>query len=77
MEVLLERDEGNRPGTSMEGLLALKPVYEGGRITAGNASQLSDGASASVLMESKLARAKRIEPLGGVPGSCRSGLRTR
>ena len=59
-EVNLMKDEGNRPDTSLEGLLALKPVFkdgihinEGSYITAGNASQLSDGASASILMESK------------------------
>src|SRR5690606_4435356 len=44
-EVTLERDEGNRPDTTAEGLAGLKPVIEGGVITAGNASQLSDGAS--------------------------------
>ena len=73
MEVLLEKDEGNRPETSMEGLLALKPVYEGGRITAGNASQLSDGASASVLMESKLAEQKGLNPLGAYRGLAVAG----
>ena len=70
---LLENDEGNRPETSMEGLLSLKPVYEGGRITAGNASQLSDGASASVLMESKLAEQKGLKPLGAYRGLAVAG----
>jgi len=48
--VTLKSDEGNRPDTTLEGLAALKPVREGGFITAGNASQLSDGASACVVM---------------------------
>jgi acetyl-CoA C-acetyltransferase len=63
-EVVLTRDEGNRPDTTMEGLASLKPVREGGFITAGNASQLSDGASACVVMEAKLAAARGLEPLG-------------
>jgi acetyl-CoA C-acetyltransferase len=58
------RDEGNRPETTKEGLASLKPVFEGGNITAGNASQLSDGASAAVLMDSKLAEKRGLEPLG-------------
>jgi len=58
------RDEGNRPDTTIEGLAALKPVRQDGFITAGNASQLSDGASACVVMESKLAAARGLEPLG-------------
>lgn len=60
----LELDEGNRPSTTAEGLAGLKPVIEGGTITAGNASQLSDGAAASVLMDSKLAEQRGLEPLG-------------
>ena len=63
-EVELSEDEGNRPNTTLEGLSALKPVREGGTITAGNASQLSDGASACVVMDSKLAEQKGLEPLG-------------
>jgi acetyl-CoA C-acetyltransferase len=59
-----DRDEGNRPETTKEGLASLKPVFEGGNITAGNASQLSDGASAAVLMDSKLAEKRGLEPLG-------------
>ncbi len=63
--VLLEKDEGNRPGTSMDDLAKLKPVvHEKGFITAGNASQLSDGASAAVLMEAKTAEKRGLEPLG-------------
>jgi len=63
-EVTLEKDEGNRPGTTAEGLTGLSPVFEGGVITAGNASQLSDGASACVVMDSKLAEQRGLEPLG-------------
>ena len=63
-EVELSQDEGNRPGTTLEGLASLKPVREGGFITAGNASQLSDGASACVVMDGKLAEQRGIEPLG-------------
>ena len=63
-EVTLAKDEGNRPTTNAEGLAALKPVYEGGVITAGNASQLSDGASACVVMDSKLAEQRNLSPLG-------------
>lgn len=63
-EVTLERDEGLRPGTTAEVLAGLKPVVEGGYITAGNASQLSDGASACVLMEAKTASRRGINPLG-------------
>ena len=63
-EVTLGKDEGNRPDTSAEGLAGLKSVFEGGVITAGNASQLSDGASAAVVMDSRLAEKKGVEPLG-------------
>jgi len=63
-EVLLEQDEGNRPETTLEGLAGLDPVEAGGSITAGNASQLSDGASAAVVMDSRLAEKHNIEPLG-------------
>ena len=63
-EVTLDKDEGNRPSTNMEGLVGLKAVIEGGTITAGNASQLSDGASAAVVMDAKLAEQRNIEPLG-------------
>jgi acetyl-CoA C-acetyltransferase len=63
--VTLEKDEGNRPGTNIEGLSSLEPVMgEGCFITAGNASQLSDGASACVVMDGKLAEQRNIEPLG-------------
>lgn len=63
-QVTLTRDEGNRPQTTIENLQGLKPVIEGGVITAGNASQLSDGASACVVMESKLAEQRNLTPLG-------------
>jgi acetyl-CoA C-acetyltransferase len=63
-DVVLDRDEGNRPDTTLAGLASLKPVKQGGTITAGNASQLSDGASACVLMEGKLAERRGIQPLG-------------
>jgi acetyl-CoA C-acetyltransferase len=73
-EVTLDKDEGNRPTTTLEGLNGLKPVFEGGVITAGNASQLSDGASASVLMDSKLAEQKGLEPLGAYRGLAVAGV---
>jgi acetyl-CoA C-acetyltransferase len=63
-DVTLEKDEGNRPQTNAEGLASLKPVFDGGVITAGNASQLSDGASACVVMDSRLAEQRNIEPIG-------------
>ncbi len=63
-EVTLAKDEGNRPDTTRESLAALAPVIEGGSVTAGNASQLSDGASACVVMEAKLAAQRGIAPLG-------------
>ena len=73
-EVTLEKDEGNRPTTTLEGLAGLKTVFDDGVITAGNASQLSDGASASVLMDSKLAEQKGLEPLGAYRGIAVAGL---
>ena len=64
-EVTLEQDEGNRPETTLEGLAGLKPVTgEKGHITAGNASQLSDGASACVVMDAALAAKRGLKPLG-------------
>ena len=63
-EVTLAHDEGNRPGTVLADLQKLNPVIEGGTVTAGNASQLSDGASACVVMDSKLAEQRNLEPLG-------------
>ena len=72
-EVTLSKDEGNRPGTTAETLGALNPVVEGGLITAGNASQLSDGASACVLMESKMAEQQGLTPLGIYRGMAVAG----
>jgi acetyl-CoA C-acetyltransferase len=63
-EVTLDKDEGNRPDTTFESLQGLKPVIDGGVVTAGNASQLSDGASACVLMERTLAERRGLKPLG-------------
>jgi acetyl-CoA C-acetyltransferase len=63
-DVVLDKDESNRPDTVLEGLSSLKPVIEGGVITAGNASQLSDGASACVVMEAGLAQRRGLQPLG-------------
>lgn len=80
-DVMLEKDEGNRPSTTLEGLQSLKPVHangqqvaEGKYITAGNASQLSDGASASVLMEAKEAEKRGLQPLGIYRGIAVAGL---
>ena len=73
-ETMLEKDEGNRPTTTLEGLQGLKPVFEGGVISAGNASQLSDVASASVIMDSKLAEQKGLQPLGAYRGMAVAGL---
>jgi len=72
-EVELSQDEGNRPSTTIEGLSGLKPVRENGTITAGNASQLSDGASACVVMDSKLAEQRGLEPLGIYKGMAVAG----
>ncbi|MBB6015159.1 acetyl-CoA C-acyltransferase [Deinococcus radiopugnans] len=66
-------DEGNRPDTTLEGLQKLKPVFEGGVITAGNASQLSDGAAAVVVMDADVARERGLEPLGLFKGFAVAG----
>ena len=63
-EVRLAVDECNRPGTTLEALGGLAPVIEGGTVTAGNASQLSDGAAACVILSEELAERRGIEPLG-------------
>ena len=73
-DVTLSKDEGNRPETTLAGLMGLKPVREGGVITAGNASQLSDGASASVLMEAGEAARRGLTPLGIYRGMASAGL---
>ncbi|HMB75338.1 MAG TPA: acetyl-CoA C-acyltransferase [Kiloniellaceae bacterium] len=63
-EVTLRQDEGMRPDTSAEGLSALSPVMEGGSVTAGNASQLSDGAAATVVMDANAAARAGLPILG-------------
>jgi acetyl-CoA C-acetyltransferase len=73
-ETTLSKDEGNRPGTTLESLAALKPVVEDGSITAGNASQLSDGASACILMDSSLAERRGFAPLGIYRGMAVAGV---
>ena len=74
-EVTLEKDEGNRPETNLEGLSSLVPVYgEGKFITAGNASQLSDGSASVVVMESKVAENRGLTPLGYYRGMAVAGL---
>ena len=78
--ITLSIDEGNRPGTSLDDLTKLKPVFKDGQvvkegrfITAGNASQLSDGASAMVLMEAKEAERRGLAPLGAYRGMAVAG----
>ena len=71
--VTLERDECNRPTTNAEGLASLGVVREGGSVTPGNASQLSDGASAAVIMDEKIAEQRGLEPLGRFMGLAVSG----
>lgn len=79
-EVTLDKDEGNRPSTTLEALSGLQPVFkdgmvikEGRHITAGNASQLSDGASAAVVMEAKEAERRGLQPLGIYKGMAAAG----
>ena len=72
-EVTLEKDEGNRPGTTLENLQNLNAVIDKGTVTAGNASQLSDGASACVIMDSKLASKRNLSPLGIYRGMAVAG----
>ncbi|MGW0455185.1 acetyl-CoA C-acyltransferase [Gordonia sputi] len=78
-EVMLDRDEGNRPSTTSESLAGLRAVLPDGTVTAtstvtaGNASQLSDGASASVLMEAREASRRGLEPLGVYRGMAVAG----
>ncbi|MFC7498331.1 acetyl-CoA C-acyltransferase [Enterovirga sp. GCM10030262] len=74
-EITLTRDEGNRPETTLEGLASLQPVMgPDAMITAGNASQLSDGASASVIMEAGLAAERGLQPLGRYIGMAVAGI---
>jgi acetyl-CoA C-acetyltransferase len=79
-EVTISADEGNRPQTTLEDLKKLQPVFKGGRyiqegkfVTAGNASQLSDGAAAILLMESKEAEKRGLEALGAYRGMAVAG----
>jgi len=72
--ITLPKDEGNRPSTTLTGLAELQPVRGDEHfITAGNASQLSDGASACVVMDAKLAEQRNIEPLGIYKGLAVAG----
>ncbi len=80
VSMTLDKDEGNRPSTTLEGLQSLAPVFKSGQkvkegrfITAGNASQLSDGASACVLMEAKEAERRGLQPLGIYRGMAVAG----
>jgi acetyl-CoA C-acetyltransferase len=73
VETQLDRDEGNRPETTLDGLQSLPTAAEGGTITAGNACQLSDGAAACVVMDAKLAEQRGIEPLGYYRGVAVAG----
>jgi acetyl-CoA C-acetyltransferase len=82
-DVVVEKDECNRPSTKLENLQSLNPVFkdghwvkEGKYITAGNSSQLSDGASACVVMDSELAKAKGIQPLGTYRGLAVAGCKS-
>jgi acetyl-CoA C-acetyltransferase len=72
--VTLEADEGNRPSTTLEGLSSLGPVTPDGSITAGNASQLSDGAAATVVMSSEEASRRELQPLGFYRGMAVAGV---
>jgi acetyl-CoA C-acetyltransferase len=79
-QVLLKQDEGYRPDTTLAGLAKLEPVWSGGKvieqgayITAGNASQLSDGAAAAVVMEATLAERRNLKPLGAYRGMAVAG----
>lgn len=72
-EVTVDRDECNRPGTTLDGLAGLNPVREGGCVTAGNASQLSDGAAGLILMEAGEAERRGLEPLGAFKGFAVAG----
>ncbi len=80
VDAIVDRDECNRPDTTLEGLASLKPVFQGGQeikvgkyITAGNASQFADGSSACVIMDSALAAKKGLKPLGIFRGFATSG----
>jgi acetyl-CoA C-acetyltransferase len=72
-EVTVERDEGIRPDTTLEGVAKIKPAVPGGSIAAGNASQFSDGACACVLMDARLAERRGLAPLGAFRGLAVAG----
>lgn len=72
-QVTLTKDEGNRPSTTLESLGGLNSVRDGGSITAGNASQLSDGAAAVVMMDGQLAEQRGLKPLGAYRGMAVAG----
>ncbi|MGB0438475.1 MAG: acetyl-CoA C-acyltransferase [Paracoccaceae bacterium] len=72
-DVTLERDECNRPNTTIDGLASLTPVRDGGDVTAGNASQLADGSAALVLMEARTAEQRGLTPLGAFKGFAVAG----
>jgi acetyl-CoA C-acetyltransferase len=81
VDVIVDRDDANRPDTTLEGLAALKPVHAGGQqvaqgkyITAGNASQFADGASACVVMSAETAAKKGLKPLGLFRGFAAAGV---
>jgi acetyl-CoA C-acetyltransferase len=73
-DVTVSKDEGVRADTTLEGVSKIKTVIEGGYVTAGNASQLSDGASACVVMDAKLAEKRNLKPLGIFRGFAVAGL---
>jgi acetyl-CoA C-acetyltransferase/acetyl-CoA acyltransferase len=73
-DITLTKDEGPRPETTADGLASIKPVFEGKTISAGNASQLSDGASACVIMSDKIAAKKGLKPLGIFRGFVAAGV---
>ncbi len=72
-EVTIDSDEGIRAGTTYEGVSQIKPVFDGGVIAAGNASQFSDGGAAVVVMDSKLAEKRGLKPLGAFRGFAVAG----
>ena len=74
-DVRLQQDEGARPETTADGLASLRTVFPDGTVTAGNASQLSDGASACVLMEAAEAERRGLQPLGRYVGMAVAGVR--
>ena len=75
---ILKTDEGIRPNSSLEGLAKLNPVFdENGIVTAGNASQISDGASACLVMSRRKAEELELEPLATITGYCASGVKSK